>query len=89
MKSSGTPYITTSTKLLEFLPLIINLSIALIKKLSQFINFGEEKMLILNIHAGTDNKDIIDWIEIKRVGMKYKVKLEDRKFSKISKTYSH
>ena len=36
-----------------------------------------------------DNKDIIDWIEIKRVGMKYKVKLEDRKFSKINKTYSH
>ena len=38
---------------------------ALIKKLSQFINFGEEKMLILNIHAGTDNKDIIDFIENK------------------------
>ena len=36
---------------------------ALIRKLSELINNGNIKMEILNIHAGTDSKDIIDFIE--------------------------
>ena len=36
---------------------------ALIRKLSELINNGNNKMEILNIHAGTDNKDIIEFIE--------------------------
>ena len=36
---------------------------SLIRKLSELINNGEQKMAILNIHAGTNNQDIIDFIE--------------------------
>ena len=36
---------------------------ALIKKLSELMNDGEEKMKILNIHAGINDRDIIKFIE--------------------------
>ena len=36
---------------------------ALIRKLSKLLNNGNIKMKILNIHAGTDNEDIIKFIE--------------------------
>ena len=36
---------------------------ALIRKLSELINNGNLKIEILNIHAGTDNKDIIKFIQ--------------------------
>ena len=51
---------------------------SLIRKLSQLLNNGStKKMKILNIHAGTTDKDIINFIEKKVIKAAEELKIED------------
>ena len=53
---------------------------SLIRKLSQLLNNGStKKMKILNIHAGTTDKDIINFIEKKVIKEAEELKSEDAK----------
>ena len=57
---------------------------SLIRKLSEFINNGNKsKMKILNIHAGTNDKDIIRFLEKKSFPKlkNYKKKISKKKMS--------